>query len=323
MAMIRHDTSNKNYAIVNIALDKLTSAKDGNGLRGMVHGYNENGHFGIKENIRLYNTSGLDNLVNAGLLLGFASTVLAQKHLADISQKLDEIKLVVNKISQFQQEGRESKIESAHEMLEYVLNSVRNGYKIPKSEIPKFQNINTEISPIIRHLEKDLRNLSLEIQAIKFDAFLNRKNNKDLKALNDKFTKFRELLYQYRLCVDVVTLVDTLLGYVSKIDNDILYYKDINLQFIKKRKTFINELNSGIENHLQFIEESSKSITNFDSTDSANRAFFQSQLQELHFQKIFLEQKEEILNNFGSLGDVSIKVLLDDGEIIEGEILSD
>lgn len=318
MTMIKCDTSNQNYAVVNIALDKLTSAKDGNGLRGMLHGYNENGHFGIKENIRLYDTKGLDNFVNTGLLLGFASTVLAQKHLADISHKLDKIQLSIDKISQFQQDERLSKINSAYKICASIVNRIEDGYEIPNAETGKLNNIYTEISAILEHLEKDLSNLSDEMKQITFDEFLNRNNTKNIKELNNKFINFRELSYQYSLCCDIIILANNLLGYMSKNNNDILYYDKMNLDFFSICKKFMLAINSTIRKHIVAIENTSKSITNFDSTDLANRAFFRSRLQELLIQKNFVEQKEEALN---SLGNISVKVLIENGKIIEGELL--
>lgn len=318
MTMIKYDTSNKNYAVVNIALDKLTPAKDGNGLRGMLHGYNENGHFGIKENIRLYDTKGLDNFVNTGLLLGFASTVLAQKHLADISQKLDEIKLAIEQVSQFQQNERRAKIESAYQVCHFILGYIQNQNNIPDIEMIKLQNFMTEILAIHEHLKKDLRDVSHKIQNVKFDTMLNRNNSKDLHNLNHNFVEFRKIFQEYCLSFDTIIMINTLLGYMSKNNDKVLYYHDLNTKHLQESKNFMLTINSTIRKHIITIENTSKSITNFDSTDLANRAFFQSRLQELLIQKNFVEQKEEALN---SLGNVSVKVLIENGKIIEGELL--
>lgn len=318
MTMIKYDTSNKNYAVVNIALDKLTPAKDGNGLRGMLHGYNENGHFGIKENIRLYDTKGLDNFVNTGLLLGFASTVLAQKHLADISQKLDEIKLAIEQVSQFQQNERRAKIESAYQVCHFILGYIQNQNNIPDIEMIKLQNFMTEILAIHEHLKKDLRDVSHKIQNVKFDTMLNRNNSKDLHNLNHNFVEFRKIFQEYCLSSDTIIMINTLLGYMSKNNDKVLYYHDLNTKHLQESKNFMLTINSTIRKHIITIENTSKSITNFDSTDLANRAFFQSRLQELLIQKNFVEQKEEALN---SLGNVSVKVLIENGKIIEGELL--
>lgn len=318
MTMIKYDTSNQNYAVVNIALDKLTSAKDGNGLRGMLHGYNENGHFGIKENIRLYDTKGLDNFVNTGLLLGFASTILAQKHLADISQKLDEIKLAIEQVSKFQQNERRAKIESAYQVCHFILGYIQNQNNIPDIEMIKLQNFMTEILAIHEHLKKDLRDVSHKIQNVKFDTMLNRNNSKDLHNLNHNFVEFRKIFQEYCLSSDTIIMINTLLGYMSKNNDKVLYYHDLNTKHLQENKDFMLDINSTIETHINYIENTSKSITNFDSTNLANRTFFQSRLQELLIQKNFVEQKEEALN---SLGNISVKVLIENGKIIEGELL--
>lgn len=318
MTMIKYDTSNKNYAVVNIALDKLTPAKDGNGLRGMLHGYNENGHFGIKENIRLYDTKGLDNFVNTGLLLGFASTILAQKHLADISQKLDEIKLAIEQVSKFQQNERRAKIESAYQVCHFILGYIQNQNNIPDIEMIKLQNFMTKILAIHEHLKKDLRDVSHKIQNVKFDTMLNRNNSKDLHNLNHNFVEFRKIFQEYCLSSDTIIMINILLGYMHKNNDKVLYYHDLNTKHLQENKDFMLDINSTIETHINYIENTSKSITNFDSTNLANRAFFHSRLQELLIQKNFVEQKEEALN---SLGNISVKVLIENGKIIEGELL--
>jgi hypothetical protein len=74
----------------------LVRAADGNGLRAFAMGAG-----GIKEHARLFDVSNLQTMIHATAIWQVASVVVAQKHLADISQELDEIKDGVLEISRF------------------------------------------------------------------------------------------------------------------------------------------------------------------------------------------------------------------------------
>ena len=87
----KFETVKNQIVSINIDPRKLTLAKDGNGLRGMVHGVNKDGKFGVVENVRIFEANTLKQFINSGVIFNLASTVVAQKHLADINEKLKEI----------------------------------------------------------------------------------------------------------------------------------------------------------------------------------------------------------------------------------------
>lgn len=81
------------YVEVNIPLSSLARVKDSvNELRGYAKG--SDGRF--TEQAKLLAPENLEKIVNAGALFQVASVIVAQKHLADISQKLTEIKKAVD-----------------------------------------------------------------------------------------------------------------------------------------------------------------------------------------------------------------------------------
>ncbi|TWV81316.1 hypothetical protein [Moraxella sp. VT-16-12] len=315
-AIIKHETMNNNYAVLNISLDKLTSAKDGHGLRGMVHGYNQDGHFGILENVRIFQPDNLTTMVNANLVMGFASTILAQKHLADISQKLDEIASLVNKVFKFQEDERNAKIISAYKDCHRIFTVIREGKNIPDSEKISLKNHYTIIAGIYEHLKVDLKVLSNEIISIKFDTFFNRNNTKDLEKIYEKFNKFKDYFQQNIMCLDTIYTINYLLEKLEKDQDN--YYFDITKDFVLESRNYFNGLFENLENHIKLIKNNSKSITNFDSTDKANQVFFQSRTYEIKQFKEFLLEREKGLNQ---IGDVSMKVLIEDGKIKEAEFL--
>ena len=91
----------------------LAKAADGNGLRAFSRA--SNGQF--TEHARLYNTDSLSKIVNTAAVWQIASVVVAQKHLADINKKLENLQDGVNRISDFQQMERKSKIQAIFDSL--------------------------------------------------------------------------------------------------------------------------------------------------------------------------------------------------------------
>lgn len=85
----------------------LVAAVDGNGFRAMAMGAN-----GIKENARLFKPVNLQNVANAAAIWQLASVVVAQKHLADISETLKRVESKVDGIQSFMEEQRFAVIQS-------------------------------------------------------------------------------------------------------------------------------------------------------------------------------------------------------------------
>lgn len=101
----------------------LAAAKNGDGLRAWT--LNSNGQ--IAQHAKLFDTTRISNLVNAAALFQVASVIVAQKHLADISKKLDDIKQGVNRIQAFQQDERKSVITGALRYFDQVAYAVLQG----------------------------------------------------------------------------------------------------------------------------------------------------------------------------------------------------
>lgn len=116
----KFETVKNQIVSINIDPRKLTLAKDGNGLRGMVHGVNKDGKFGVTENVRIFEANTLKQVINSGVIFNLASTVVAQKHLADINEKLKEIQKGINEIRHFLEDERRSKIDTTIKLLKLV-----------------------------------------------------------------------------------------------------------------------------------------------------------------------------------------------------------
>ncbi|TBR67473.1 MULTISPECIES: YaaW family protein [unclassified Escherichia] len=120
----------------------LAKVKDSSGYRGFSLGEK-----GIKAHAVLLNPDKLNQLVNTSILLNVASAILAQKHLADISNKLTQIIESIREISAFQNNARKSEIVGAIQYLQQITPVVIEGQSSP------------EIRQILEAIEKDFSTL--------------------------------------------------------------------------------------------------------------------------------------------------------------------
>ena len=139
----------------------LASVKDGPGFRGFSLGEK-----GIKEHAVLLNPDKLNQLVNAGMLLNFASAMLAQKHLADISKKLTEIVEAVREVSAFQNNARKSEIIGAIQYLQQITPVVIEEQCSPAIR-QKLEDIEVQFSALQAHLLTDITAAGDKVAALK------------------------------------------------------------------------------------------------------------------------------------------------------------
>lgn len=92
----------------------------------------------IIEQAKLFKPENLNSLVNAAAVWQVASVVVAQKHLADISAKLDEIKQGIDDLKDMFQDKLDGDIEGTYRYLRSVAKSFEMG------EVPKFARIELE-----------------------------------------------------------------------------------------------------------------------------------------------------------------------------------
>lgn len=130
---------------------ELIRAKDGVGLRAWAVGADNK----ISEHAKLFETNNLQNIVNAAAIWQVASVVVAQKHLADISAKLDDIRKGVQDVAHFLDEGRRAKATGTYEYLEQAVSAIAKGELSPsiRSEL---ETCDRELIQIQHHLQQEL-----------------------------------------------------------------------------------------------------------------------------------------------------------------------
>lgn len=158
--MTAAEVANKHIMEVVIHGD-LAKAADGNGLRAFSRA--TNGKF--TEHARLYNADSLSNLVNAAAVWQIASVIVAQKHLADINRKLEDLQDGVNRISDFQHTERKTRIQAIFDSLKEKIEILtiaspeqRKGI-LNASILSKYDD---DLKQIYLHLKADLEKYGLQ-----------------------------------------------------------------------------------------------------------------------------------------------------------------
>ncbi|GAB3419988.1 hypothetical protein NX774_08160 [Massilia agilis] len=130
---------------------ELTPAADGIGWRAFATGPN-----GITEHARLLDADKLQNMINCAAVWQLASVIVAQKHLADISRKLDEIAKGVRGISNFLDDERRSMVEGAYSWLRQAIDAVTAGEMTPAVR-HQLEGVERDLESILNHLIREFR----------------------------------------------------------------------------------------------------------------------------------------------------------------------
>jgi len=138
--------------LMEVVIDgKLIRAANGDGFRAMAMGQG-----GIKEHARLFEVKDLTNLVNAAAVWQLASVVVAQKHMADISQKLGEIKDAVNSISEFLESRRRAVIQGTYQYLQQAHDALTQG-ELSSGIRGELESCERELLSVQNHLMADIQ----------------------------------------------------------------------------------------------------------------------------------------------------------------------
>jgi hypothetical protein len=149
--------AHKGRQLMEVVLDgKLIRAADGDGFRAMAMGKDA-----IREHARLFEAKDLTNLVNAAAVWQLASVIVAQKHMADISQKLGEIKEAVSSISDFLQDERRAVIHGTYQYLRQAYEALSQG-ELSQAIRGELESCERELLAVQNHLVADIQSKALE-----------------------------------------------------------------------------------------------------------------------------------------------------------------
>ena len=323
----KFETVKNQIVTINIDPRKLTLAKDGNGLRGMVHGVNKDGKFGVVENVRIFEANTLKQFINSGVIFNLASTVVAQKHLADINEKLKEIQKGINEIRHFQEDERRSKIDTTVKLLKLVSEHMTvYGQETPifNENKVRLQNGLDDNLAIKSHLEKDLHRIFEQICNIKFDSFIGRNNSSDVKSMIKKMKEWDKYYESYQLCCNVVMMTYAILytGNANKINKE--FYSNELKTFVSDTDKFISSRVTKIQEHLRQANKNAQGITNFESSTLAYEVLFDRCNEDFKlYQQELIQQLTRIATSATTPMPFKATLLIEHGKIQGGQFLLD
>lgn len=143
--------------LMEVVIDgNLVAAADGNGLRAFAMGPQ-----GIAEHARLFDAANLQHMINAAALWQVASVLVAQKHLADISRKLDGIQKGIGEISHFLDNQRKARITGTYKYLLQIHVALQGG-ELPDAARHELESCERDLIEILDHLMVEYRQKATE-----------------------------------------------------------------------------------------------------------------------------------------------------------------
>lgn len=225
----------------------LAKAADGNGLRAFSRA--TNGQF--TEHARLYHADSLSNLVNAAAVWQIASVVVAQKHLADINKKLEDLQDSVNRITDFQQTERKTRIQAIFDSLKEkteLLPDVKPEQRkhiINASILSKYDD---DLKQIYLHLKADFEKYGL--QKVEHKEMF---GTADLKVdIEKKINEINGLAELAFLCLNLRMICCHLMDYFGEMDSvkELIQQRilqeleNLMLLSVKVKENISNEINA-------------------------------------------------------------------------------
>jgi len=206
---------------------KLIQGKDGSGAIGGVY---KEGTNQLGAQARFHEAKNLKAVVNTGLLLNIASQALAQKHLADINERLKSIDAQVKDIQRFLEQSRLAKIRAFQEHLHRIGMMLGGGEEILPETLQvlalKAQDVRSEVI----HLRRDLETAHQQIKEFDSSSWF---GSNDLRMeLQEKVKRINHLQREYMLGMQCLLIA-----------NLILYIKHGgNKEFFHAGKNYLAEL---------------------------------------------------------------------------------
>ena len=176
----------------------LAKCKDGNGFRAFTRG--EGGR--IKEQARLFDAKNLKSVVNAAAVWQVASVIVAQKHMADIKESLDEIKRGVDEIKDFLESQRRSVLTGAMEYLDQARKAVAQG-EFPDAIRHQLEAVERDLVNTQQHLLDDINKLVTATSTLEHKEWFGTEDF--FNEINRHQRKLEEVRRQWLLCVQVRT----------------------------------------------------------------------------------------------------------------------
>jgi hypothetical protein len=171
----------------------LVRASDGNGLRAIAMSRD-----GIKGHGRLFDLDKLRVVINAAAVWQVASVIVAQKHLADINEKLEEIKGAIHRVSEWLANWRNARLNSIYDYFHQVAQAIHAG-ELSGSVRQQLEACERDLVEIFDHLAREFeQELQVRVEHKEWAG------TRELTSkLRDKLEKLDRLARDMQTCLTV------------------------------------------------------------------------------------------------------------------------
>ena len=207
---------------------QLVKAKDGSGAIGAVR---KSGSSKFGAQARFQQAEGLKAMVNVNLVFNVASQLLAQKHLADINERLQTIEQKVDAIQMHLKTSRFAKIRTLREHLHIIGILLESGAEITKDTLQNLAKNAQEVRSQIIHISEDITAADVEIERFGPVSWFGSNDLRD--ELNQKIKNIERLQREYLMGMKCLLMA-----------NLILFIKNGgNKEFVFTCENYLKELN--------------------------------------------------------------------------------
>lgn len=259
--------------------------------------------------------SNLRKLVNMNVIFSVASTLVAQKHLADISKKLDDIKKIVENINRFQNNERRTQIIGAIRYCEQIAVSALNG-DIEEDDLFQIEAIERQIISIQEHLFLDLQQ-----EQINVCSFIDKERFGSKEITDEIYQRQQRIKILYEelmLCIRTRACAWQILCQFPGRE----IRKEARLNDIKKTIEKLSEEGDFVKKTIQALRdkiEDVKSLWNKNSTLNERKLTLIAENKNLY--QFMISKKSEIENELESCiydkeqSDMTFVLQVEDGKI--------
>lgn len=309
--------TSKNLMVCNIEYDKLIQANDGSGALGLIRKGESNR---ISGQARFHEPENLKNLVKVTAVMNAASLLVAQKHLADINERLQEIEKQLQGISAHLHNERTTKILAFKEDLERIGSIISRGDEVQERILQTLHKNASEIRPIILHIKQDFQEALGDINNFKGDDWFGTDDFR--KNLTEKINKANKLQSDYTQGMHYLLMAHFLLyikgngsaesfqaikDYIHELQND-------NSVFSKWRQT---------ESKISVHTKKMGSIFESGKSTKANKELINKSIKKINNSfDITIGKVNSFKNKLESINNPSILFQMENGKVIRGRYLS-
>lgn len=312
---VAQDVNTTEYLKCSVMFEELIVAKDG----GSLGGVRKPGSNKIGSQARFEKVEDLKTLVNSGLVFNIASQLLAQKHLADINQRLRVIDEKVDAIQAFLSEGRRSTIQAFQENVHRIGHALSEGGMVQEQTFAALSNEMQGARQNVIHIKGDFEKANQRIRDIQPSRFFGAAE--DRQKLLEALAHLGRLQREYTLGMQTLLIANLLLY---------IHHKG-GMEFSKAAQQYLDELKSengvlkqwdGTKKHVSFLLSKMSPMLESAHSAQANALLVEKKLDEQTLQlNQEVAQIEALHQRFKQAGKLNMALRVENGQVTQARYL--